>query len=603
MILSFLYCIVGHLNWWADIGICQRLVPLATVGDGNCLLHAASLGMWGFHDRLLTLRKALNRKLADDPESAAIKRRWKLQQYQKNMEAGGLVYTEEEWEKEWEEVLRLASTNRRKLYSSESKSCLNKEIPTIPEGQAQENKDGNQNNKEANENESKNSNCSAVNETSSEKPSSVNENESKPKQIEKEKKEEDKDKELEGAFESLEDIHVFVLAHVLRRPIIIIADKFLRDFSGDPIAPIPFGGIYLPFECPPQTCHKTPLILVFESAHFSAAVVIEDKSKQSKPIVAIPVVDRDLTMLPLHFSVDPGEKFDWSSLNEETQLPSKMMLNSEKQYNLLEKYLNIAHIRTSNAAKRETQQLKKDGYQAVEKPSGEGDKKGKKEVSKNGESKEVSWFENSINKVGNFAGMIKKLVDTSTICVAKIQTNEKPDYYDEMINNYIDSAKKRFEEKKQKQLQNNQGRGKQQPCISPGCPMYGRADTSYLCSGCYKTQKSASESAIYKAGSTASTSGNSDNSSSSLRSFLPPVSLSSYVPYDYFTSTSTGQTVSPPPPPTVQPPSYSEACKSKMPNTTMPKCRKEGCGFYGSPEKQGYCSSCFKKEMPSNHSS
>ncbi|KAK3733266.1 hypothetical protein QZH41_011115 [Actinostola sp. cb2023] len=34
----------GHLNWWADIGVCQRLVPLATVGDGNCLLHAASLG-------------------------------------------------------------------------------------------------------------------------------------------------------------------------------------------------------------------------------------------------------------------------------------------------------------------------------------------------------------------------------------------------------------------------------------------------------------------------------------------------------------------------------------------------------------------------------
>jgi len=35
---------VGRLNWWADMGICQRLLPLATTGDGNCLLHAASLG-------------------------------------------------------------------------------------------------------------------------------------------------------------------------------------------------------------------------------------------------------------------------------------------------------------------------------------------------------------------------------------------------------------------------------------------------------------------------------------------------------------------------------------------------------------------------------
>ncbi len=34
----------GRLNWWAETGTCQRLWPLATTGDGNCLLHAASLG-------------------------------------------------------------------------------------------------------------------------------------------------------------------------------------------------------------------------------------------------------------------------------------------------------------------------------------------------------------------------------------------------------------------------------------------------------------------------------------------------------------------------------------------------------------------------------
>jgi len=37
---------IGRLNWWADMGLCQRLLPLATTGDGNCLLHAASLGEW-----------------------------------------------------------------------------------------------------------------------------------------------------------------------------------------------------------------------------------------------------------------------------------------------------------------------------------------------------------------------------------------------------------------------------------------------------------------------------------------------------------------------------------------------------------------------------
>jgi len=38
------FCCVGILNWWADIGVGPRLYPMVTTGDGNCLLHAASLG-------------------------------------------------------------------------------------------------------------------------------------------------------------------------------------------------------------------------------------------------------------------------------------------------------------------------------------------------------------------------------------------------------------------------------------------------------------------------------------------------------------------------------------------------------------------------------
>lgn len=35
----------GRLNWWSTVCTsCKRLLPLATTGDGNCLLHAASLG-------------------------------------------------------------------------------------------------------------------------------------------------------------------------------------------------------------------------------------------------------------------------------------------------------------------------------------------------------------------------------------------------------------------------------------------------------------------------------------------------------------------------------------------------------------------------------
>merc|ERR1712018_111900 len=68
-------------------------------------------------------------------------------------------------------------------------------------------------------------------------------------------------------YESLEEIHVLALAHVLRRPIIVVADTILRDMNGEALAPIPFGGIYLPLEIPAEECHKSPLLLTYNAGH------------------------------------------------------------------------------------------------------------------------------------------------------------------------------------------------------------------------------------------------------------------------------------------------------------------------------------------------
>lgn len=85
-------------------------------------------------------------------------------------------------------------------------------------------------------------------------------------------------------YESLEEIHVFVLAHVLRRPIIVVADVMLKDSNGEPLAPIPFGGIYLPLDCNPKDCHRSPLVLTYDAAHFSALVAMEmETSPDVKP--------------------------------------------------------------------------------------------------------------------------------------------------------------------------------------------------------------------------------------------------------------------------------------------------------------------------------
>ena len=50
--------------------------------------------------------------------------------------------------------------------------------------------------------------------------------------------------------------------------------------NGEALAPIPFGGIYLPLEIPAEECHKSPLLLTYNAGHFSALVTMQDHSSQ-----------------------------------------------------------------------------------------------------------------------------------------------------------------------------------------------------------------------------------------------------------------------------------------------------------------------------------
>ncbi|XP_012270161.1 OTU domain-containing protein 7B isoform X2 [Orussus abietinus] len=232
----------GRLNWWCNgrNGGTRVLWPLATTGDGNCLLHAASLGMWGFHDRLLTLRDALHNTLAKGEYRHALFRRWKWRQMGLNA-AAGLSYTETEWLLEWKSIVDMASANPR-------------------------------------------------NQTTT-------------------------------SYQSLEEVHVLALAHVLRRPIIVIAETMLKDSEGIAIAPIPFGGVYLPLEVPPSRCHRTPLLLAYHSAHFSPLVTVDggnDLGDGSGEGVSIPLVDPDTgQLLPVLFAVDPGPDWDWTTSSQD----------------------------------------------------------------------------------------------------------------------------------------------------------------------------------------------------------------------------------------------------------------------------------------------
>ncbi|CAH0556130.1 unnamed protein product [Brassicogethes aeneus] len=113
---------------------------------------------------------------------------------------------------------------------------------------------------------------------------------------------------------SLEQLHVFALAHILRRPIIVYGVKYVKSFRGEALGYARFEGVYLPLLWEQSFCVRTPLALGYTRGHFSALVPTEPYSRlDARPppahanIVAheqstfLPLMDRDRKLLPVHF--------------------------------------------------------------------------------------------------------------------------------------------------------------------------------------------------------------------------------------------------------------------------------------------------------------
>ncbi|XP_017519435.1 tumor necrosis factor alpha-induced protein 3 isoform X2 [Manis javanica] len=118
-------------------------------------------------------------------------------------------------------------------------------------------------------------------------------------------------------YNSLEEIHVFVLCNILRRPIIVISDKMLRSLeSGSSFAPLKVGGIYLPLHWPAQECYRYPIVLGYDSQHFVPLVTLKDSGPE---IRAVPLVNRErgrFEDLKVHFLTDPENELKDKLLKE-----------------------------------------------------------------------------------------------------------------------------------------------------------------------------------------------------------------------------------------------------------------------------------------------
>lgn len=141
-------------------------------------------------------------------------------------------------------------------------------------------------------------------------------------------------------YASLDQLHVFALAHVMRRPVVVFADVALRDLVGEPIAPIPFGGVYLPLELEPEECSRTAILLAYDAGHFSALVPTEPLPTDG---ARVPLEDYAGNPMPIRFNVDPGEDFRWDV--EPDQKTINNLLPDEYQRSaMLAAYLDLERV-------------------------------------------------------------------------------------------------------------------------------------------------------------------------------------------------------------------------------------------------------------------
>lgn len=106
---------------------------------------------------------------------------------------------------------------------------------------------------------------------------------------------------------SLEQLHIFALAHILRRPIIVYGVKYVKSYRGEDIGYARFEGVYLPLLWEHSFCITSPIALGYTRGHFSALVPTEPYSRidtardDREDITFLPLMDCEMKLLPIHF--------------------------------------------------------------------------------------------------------------------------------------------------------------------------------------------------------------------------------------------------------------------------------------------------------------
>ncbi|XP_040847890.1 ubiquitin thioesterase ZRANB1 isoform X2 [Ochotona curzoniae] len=136
---------------------------------------------------------------------------------------------------------------------------------------------------------------------------------------------------------SLEQTHIFVLAHILRRPIIVYGVKYYKSFRGETLGYTRFQGVYLPLLWEQSFCWKSPIALGYTRGHFSALVAMENdgyggrgaganlNTDDDVTITFLPLVDSERKLLHVHFLSAQERVF----LNSQPACPLSLQFSRE----------------------------------------------------------------------------------------------------------------------------------------------------------------------------------------------------------------------------------------------------------------------------------
>lgn len=102
-------------------------------------------------------------------------------------------------------------------------------------------------------------------------------------------------------LQSLETIHVFGLANMYKRPIIVVADQW--NHIGNVVSRDRFGGIYLPILHKPEQCSKNPIIIAYRASHFNAMTTSLDEGA-----LLFPLTNHNAELLVIPYIINPMKR-------------------------------------------------------------------------------------------------------------------------------------------------------------------------------------------------------------------------------------------------------------------------------------------------------